>query len=938
MPSSARSSLTKVTIVILLTLGIGLHALGRPADALAGSYWVHGCDSAGGAQSSWGGFSTTSAYQDTVTCPTNGNAHNGITTSVIDSGLVGLYADAGWQASAPYGTTLSAVNLTFAFPWYPSTPDFSFGLNANNQLMFECGRNFPACQGSGSSLLTLSLPSGTTALTTFVSCQHAGGCNTNTDGGFAVAVQSADVQVTDDTLPVLTHGQGLWANGGWVSGSQPVSFDASDNSGIQDARIEIDPGPGNYGNPIDQPHHCDYSLMGPCPEQGASGIIDTTRYSDGPHVLNIAAEDAAGNWASTYKTIYISNMSPPAPQTLNVIGGQGWRQTNSFDLVWQTPASADQAPLADLDFHVCNVQTGACRDWQQPVTSQSQSELDGVSTQGNADETWQVALQDAAGNVGPYSNAIHLRYDGTVPGHDALSSRNGWISAHDADSFAQQVQMRQTAAVGPSGIAGYALSVDMQPGDAVTPGAAADPTTAQWLTNYAMSLPEGVHTVYARAISGAGVPSDTVDSTVVQVDRTPPTVTATTVDSARPYNHPVTITITGADQPGLSGMAPAPAGQPVTSGAYIEYSLDGGAPVDVPGASATVTVGSDGQHALAYRAYDLAGNPSAIQTNQLTIDQTPPIGGLAGIDGNVVRFHTAETCLQSAQIQYSAGGQSWTSIQTTIDGGDAAAALPDLGLDHPAISVRGLFTDCAGNSALLANWLPGVDGGGPAVVVAPSDRQPAQLRWTVPLPAGAGALVRRGQLLHGTLLDAAGHPLPGATITVSVLPRDATTWLAVGSLRTDVGGRFSYAVPAGPSRTIQFAFAGDVALRPAAAAVTVRTPAVTTLAADYRAMRVGQVVTFSGRLLGGYVPARGALVVLEAFDRAHWVKFATAHASSRGRWTTSYRIIAGSGSYVYRIRVLVPLQQGYPYQAGGSRRDYRLTVSPYGPVIRNRGR
>jgi hypothetical protein len=73
---------------------------------------------------------------------------------------------------------------------------------------------------------------------------------------------------------------------------------------------------------------------------------------------------------------------------------------------------------------------------------------------------------------------------------------------------------------------------------------------------------------------------------------------------------------------------------------------------------------------------------------------------------------------------------------------------------------------------------------------------------------------------------------------------------------------------------------------------------------------------FAGHLLGGYVPARGATVAVQALDRGIWRTIATVSTDRYGRWHAHYRITGGPGSYP--IRVYIPRQGGYPWEAAYS--------------------
>ncbi|MES4887464.1 glycosyl hydrolase, partial [Streptomyces sp. NPDC096012] len=125
----------------------------------------------------------------------------------------------------------------------------------------------------------------------------------------------------------------------------------------------------------------------------------------------------------------------------------------------------------------------------------------------------------------------------------------------------------------------------------------------------------GQHTVAYRATDKAGNTSavKSVSFTVVAAapqDTTAPEVSASvsgTKDASGDYVSDATVTVSASDAE--SGVA------------KIEYSLDGGAYKDY---SAPVQVSSVGQHTVAYRATDKAGNTSAEQSVSFTVVAAPP--------------------------------------------------------------------------------------------------------------------------------------------------------------------------------------------------------------------------------------------------------------------------------------------------------------------------
>jgi hypothetical protein len=174
---------------------------------------------------------------------------------------------------------------------------------------------------------------------------------------------------------------------------------------------------------------------------------------------------------------------------------------------------------------------------------------------------------------------------------------------------------------------------------------------------------------------------------------------------------------------------------------------------------------------------------------------------------------------------------------------------------------------------------------------------------------------------------AGGAPVAGATVEVWSRPSmTGASSTLVRRLRTSSLGGFAYTVPAGPSRTLRFRYAGSAALRPAAGDAAVRVPAAVSIRASRRSVRNGQTVAFGGRLRGRPIPATGRVVDLQAFYRGRWRTFATPRTTRTGAWRYRYRFGATRGRVVYRFRVVVRPEASYPYARGYSK-TVRVTVT-----------
>jgi hypothetical protein len=136
---------------------------------------------------------------------------------------------------------------------------------------------------------------------------------------------------------------------------------------------------------------------------------------------------------------------------------------------------------------------------------------------------------------------------------------------------------------------------------------------------------EGEHTVTYYAVDLAGNKSDT-ETVQFKIDRTKPAAHATSdsVDPEQWQRESVTVTLTGDDGAGKSGMDPAPADEPVESGAHLAYRLNTANVQKARGGAATFRVEADGDHAVAYRALDGAGNESEPGEVRFRVDKTAP--------------------------------------------------------------------------------------------------------------------------------------------------------------------------------------------------------------------------------------------------------------------------------------------------------------------------
>jgi hypothetical protein len=700
---------------------------------------------------------------------------------------------------------------------------------------------------------------------------------------------------------------------------------------------------------------------------GATTISGITAAQDGDYTVRAYEQDAAGNVDSSTLSdaatahLRLDRTAPAAPTALAADGSGAWESTNSFRVSWTNPGG-QLAPITKAYIVVCNA-SNACT-----TSSQSASEINqasGVGVPAVGDYTSTVYLQDAAGNtaIANKSSAVHLRFDNTVPGMAQPTINNGWLNAAQAQAYGQTITYPKSEAKLPSGVAGYSFTDNGLDPDTTQDVTVTDPsgTDAFWSAKTTLTdLPEGTSTVKARAISGSGVAGAAFGVTTLKVDKTAPTASVDGApDPGSWQTSAVKFAINASDA--LSGMTAAPAGSPVSNGGYVSYGLDDGQPVNVAGPTAKALVDSDGVHTVYYTAYDVAGNPSPEQSVKVRIDVTAPTGSFEARDAHnptqfVADVSDAASGVAGGAIQIRSDGD-WQSLPTSYDGaGHLVAKVDDTRIPQGMYAMRALVTDDAGNQGVVDTRSDGsqmqvafplrgataMDASSKIVAVTSCKTvKVTRLRKgkkvtkkfkvckATKLPAkkkGAKRLVvkptvKKTNYLYVHLKDAAGNPIKDAAVTIDEQPRTGGDFTVKARLGTDQNGNVLYAIArTGPSRTIRASFAGSDLLLPSSNAIKLLVKSSTTLKASKKRMRAPGRVVFSGKLAGGYIPPAGKLVNLQVFFRHKWRTFATPRAAAKtGAWRYTYKFTA---RYVkpltYKFRALVPIEQAYPFEAGGS--------------------
>lgn len=195
--------------------------------------------------------------------------------------------------------------------------------------------------------------------------------------------------------------------------------------------------------------------------------------------------------------------------------------------------------------------------------------------------------------------------------------------------------------------------------------------------------------------------------------------------------------------------------------------------------------------------------------------------------------------------------------------------------------------------------------------------------------------VRYGRAINiiGRLLTPSGEPIVGASL--DVLERVKLRGEAarrVATVRTDRRGFFRYVTTRGPSRSFSIGYQAVLPAtldgRPAVEydarqQVVLEVSAGVRMAVSPRVARNLQTLRFGGRLLGGPMPRRGRVVLIQAqvkrSKKVSWQTFLTLRTDRKGRFAGRYRLTRSVGATGYRFRAVVPRGEDYPYATGASR-------------------
>jgi hypothetical protein len=321
--------------VMRIAVLIAALALLAPASARAGTYDVVSCRApgAGGVNHSltYAPFSVDPQYEDDAAgwYEADSTCADGLVarSRTVDGTFAKWLTGAGWSFTAPEGTDI----VGFA-SWRfgeardgggddPDTPYVDEGEHWEVVVSDHTGQAIggplggeTCAHGTDRPSCTIGAPGGerafhrvfTKRLSWVVGCggQIVAGCYTSY-GGYPLAtmvVYGAQVTLEDKSAPSASLAGSL-VGPGWHRPSEPVSYSASDNSGIRSASLSA----GAVG--ATDPRSCDFTYKVPCSNASNRVLTFSGRLPDGRYPLTVT--DAAGNPRKIETPVAIDG-TPPA--------------------------------------------------------------------------------------------------------------------------------------------------------------------------------------------------------------------------------------------------------------------------------------------------------------------------------------------------------------------------------------------------------------------------------------------------------------------------------------------------------------------------------------------------------------------------------------------------------------------------------------------------
>ena len=322
-----------------------------------------------------------------------------------------------WRWTAPPGTGITQVRGT----WWHALHD---GIEQRLGAGTAAGGFTPFLSASATDVTPRDFVAGFAtpmpALEDRLLCARAESKWCSLESGSWSGLRALTITLEDGVGPAAGFAGELTAPG-WRRGPQAISVSGSDTgSGVRFGETTLD---GARVGLTEYP--CAMASIGgewrgtrmqPCAlAVSATQSIATTSFSDGPHTVAHCVTDFAGNvGCASPRTVLIDNNAPAHPRSTALVGGDGWRRVDDFDLGWANPDQNAASPIAGAGWRLtgpAGFDSGA-----RFATGRDRVALSDVSVPAAGAFSLALWLRDEAGNEAPSAAvAVPLRFDDVAP-------------------------------------------------------------------------------------------------------------------------------------------------------------------------------------------------------------------------------------------------------------------------------------------------------------------------------------------------------------------------------------------------------------------------------------------------------------------------------------------------------------------------------------------
>jgi hypothetical protein len=383
--------------------------------------------------------------------------------------------------------------------------------------------------------------------------------------------------------------------------------------------------------------------------------------------------------------------------------------------------------------------------------------------------------------------------------------------------------------------------------------------------------------------------------------------------------------------PGGECPATGAAGSGALSSQYDVYAADidlvDNTPPTVGGIGGPLVAGGtlSGQQAISFNAAD---SQSGVYSGSLVVDGHTLLSQILDTNGGACQSLNVTSDGQRS-FEYAQPCQSSVSGSLTLNTSQLAAGEHSLEL---------IVEDAAGNRDIAYNGTITTSGpssisvNGGLIRGGLTPPTPAHIANGDPCAGEALELAVNGKrkpptVLYGKSVTVRGvlHcgtvPIRDARVAVATLGGPASTAIDT-SVQTALDGSFSYSVPRGPDRTLQFsytAYSDDPGPSATATAAIIISPRISLLIKPHHTSN-RHTIYWTGTVTGGPYPQAGVTLDVEVREGRHWKIFDQVVANRKGRFRYSYRFHATEEPTTYALRVALPDTgaQDYPYTHGAS--------------------